>query len=329
MTLTQVSRAVSAPAGGGKLHNFRTPSYANHIRRGMDSRAKVLHMAAAHGQIVISASSPPLADEVAGVLGAFERTTGLHVCFRAMSDRWREPGGELVVPPPYLLHRSRFCERQKARDLAACIRCDHEDLPRVCRPGDGPMVRTCHAGADEVLVPLWSEGVLTAVVFVGQFQRARRSAGKVRGLTTLSSRDGERLRTLGLPLRSYLLDVLHRLDDQRRETTAGRRGAIDRYIRRELASGPTLAGLAAALSLSPSRTSHVVRELTGQTFQQHVEARRLAVARDLLAGSGGKVAWVAQQAGFADVAYFCRYFRRKTGTTPTTFRRLHRRVASA
>jgi AraC-like DNA-binding protein len=283
-------------------------------------------MEAASGQIVSEQEPKTLREEVESVLAAFEQTTGMQICARLMSERWRDAGGQSVVPWTYGLHRSRFCEAVKARDLAACMKCDHTDLPLLCMPGQGPFVRTCHAGADEVLVPLWSEGVLVAVIFLGQFRRRFRGMRGALTLRQVSEVDAQRLRDLTLSLQSYMLDVLSRLDEQRREHTTGRRGVIEAYIRRSLPTGPSLPELAGQLSLSPSRASHIVRELTGRSFQQLVEQRRIAVARDLLTDTGGKIAWVARQTGFRDIAYFCRYFKRKTGLTPTAFRKRHRRV---
>ncbi len=294
----------------------------------MDLPAILLHMAAATGRIIREQEPKTLREEVAAVLHAFEQTTGLQVCFRSMSNRWRDADDRDVVVGPLTVHRSPFCEAVKARDLPACTKCDHADLPLCCTPGRGPFVRTCHAGADEVLVPLWSEGVLVAVAFLGQFKRRFSGMRGALSLRQVSDADIRRLEHLALGLQAYLLDVLRRLDDQRRQHTTGRRAAIDAYIRKSLPAGPTLPELAHHLALSTSRASHVVRELTGQSFQQLVEHRRIAVARDLLAGTGGKIAWVAQQTGFRDIAYFCRYFKRKTGHTPTAFRKQHRPLGS-
>jgi AraC-like DNA-binding protein len=285
----------------------------------MDHGANVLDMEAESSQI--------LPDELAEVLAAFERATGLYACFRPMSDRWRGTDGAIVTREPFVGHRSPFCVDAKARSMAACTKCDNADLPGACSPSNGrlvePFVRTCHAGADEILLPVWDQGVLVAVLFVGQFTR-----DGAHGLRQLDATQIQHVRMLMLALRSYLEDLLRRLEGQRQEFATGRRGAIEAYVRERLAAGPTLQELASRLSLSRSRTSHVVREVTGRSFQDLVEERRIGVAKDLLTETDGTIAWVARQTGFNDVAYFCRYFKRKTGTTPTGFRRRYRRVPS-
>lgn len=272
--------------------------------------------------------------EIEATLAAFEETAGYHICIRTLSNCWRDEAGRLILPAKFHEHRSSFCAAVKDRDKPACLRCDFTDLLRVCHPApnDAPFIRTCHAGADEVLLPIWDEGLLVGVLFLGQFQReARAEPGPQAGLPELPRLDAgtaERLRALALPLRSYLLEVLERVNQQRRERSVDRRGIIEAYIRENLVPAPTLGELAQQLSLSPSRASHVVRQLTGQSFQQLVEARRLATAQDLLIHTGAKIGQIAEQVGFRDVAYFCRYFRNKTGMTPRAFRKEHQRLGT-
>lgn len=283
--------------------------------------------------------------EVAATLTAFEETTGRLVCIRTLSNCWHDDAGRLVLPVQFHIHRSPFCVAVKDRDRQACLKCDFYDLSRICRPApdDAPFIRTCHAGADEVLLPIWNEGLLVAVLFIGQFLRETTpepaplpGAGTGAGaglpgagqLPRVDDRSAERLLALALPLRTYLLDVLARINQHRRERSVDRRGIIETYIRENLTPAPTLGELARRLSLSPSRASHVVRQLTGQSFQQLVEARRLATAQDLLVHTGAKIGHIAEQTGFRDVAYFCRYFRSKTGLTPRAFRKQHQRLGT-
>jgi AraC-like DNA-binding protein len=268
--------------------------------------------------------------ELSAVLSAFERATGRQVCLRPLSTRWRDADGVDISEKPFHEHRSAFCQAAKRRSPRQCMKCDNTDLPGVCSPPGGPvlqpLVRTCHAGADELLIPLWTDGVLVGVLFVGQFTT---NPARPTGENLLGRIDGAELRhllTLALTMRSYLLDVLRKLDKQRLRDPDGRRGVIESYIRSNLTAGPSLSELATKLSLSRSRASHVVREATGRSFRDLVDDRRVAVARDLLVNTEGTVAWVAHQTGFGDIGYFCRYFKSKTGTTPTAYRRRYQRA---
>ncbi len=202
------------------------------------------------------------------------------------------------------------------------MRWDHQRLYDDCPPGGGPIVRTCHAGADEVIVPVTEHGALLAVVFLGQFRRRDRQP---RVLTMWDQPAIDHALAAALPLQSYLLDVLHRLDADRPAELDPREARIERFLRTNLRSDPSLADLADHLALSVSRTSHLVAELTGRSFRDLKQDHRLATAIDLLTQTDAKIAAVAAQCGFPDPNYFCRYVKQKTGLTPTAHRDRRRR----
>lgn len=319
----------------------------------MDKIADLLYFDA---DINMISAKTKIQDEVQALFQSFEQMVGLDICLRQMSNRWKGAGNQrLTDGNAFGLHHSPFCMRQKDKQLALCMRDDRGDvsdlflgaeegqraaepqsgsyplqmLPVVgCLPMDRPVVRTCYAGADEILVPVWSQGILVAVIFLGQFRRQSRAHTGPTELPVLSDERVKQIADMAVLLRCYLLEILSRLDASRQQDSTGRRGQVEQYIREHLSTGPTLVGLAQVLALSPSRTSHLVRQLTGCSFQTLVEQRRLAVACDLLAASSGKIAWIASQTGLGDVGYFCRYFKRKTGMTPTAYRRMHQQSVS-
>ncbi|GAA3633419.1 AraC family transcriptional regulator [Streptomyces chitinivorans] len=77
---------------------------------------------------------------------------------------------------------------------------------------------------------------------------------------------------------------------------------------------------AARLGVSAGHLNETVKRATGRTPGQLLRRARVLEAKRLLTGTGMTVGQVARQAGFADPAYFCRFFRRETGVTPGAFR---------
>ena len=61
------------------------------------------------------------------------------------------------------------------------------------------------------------------------------------------------------------------------------------------------------------------KERTGQTFINYLNDYRLQYAKRLLETKRMKVVAVAEVSGFRDVSYFNRYFKQKTGVTPTEY----------
>lgn len=105
---------------------------------------------------------------------------------------------------------------------------------------------------------------------------------------------------------------------------AGRAGELSRsfaeLLERPGAGGLSVRECAARLGVSVGHLDEVVKRATGRTPGQLLRRARVLEAKRLLAGTELTVGQVARQAGFADPAYFCRFFRRETGLTPGSFR---------
>ncbi|WP_116247349.1 AraC family transcriptional regulator [Nocardiopsis sp. FIRDI 009] len=86
-------------------------------------------------------------------------------------------------------------------------------------------------------------------------------------------------------------------------------------------TGMSVAEAAARLGLTPGHLADTVKHATGRTPGALLREARTLEAKRLLAGTGLTVAAVARAVGFTDPAYFCRFFRRQTGTSPGRFRR--------
>ncbi|TGB16568.1 AraC family transcriptional regulator [Streptomyces palmae] len=83
----------------------------------------------------------------------------------------------------------------------------------------------------------------------------------------------------------------------------------------------TVRDCAALLGVSVGRLQEAVKEATGTTPGRMIRKAQVLEAKRLLAGTALTVGQVARQTGFGDPAYFCRFFRRETGSSPGDFRR--------
>lgn len=250
-------------------------------------------------------------------LATFETLTGAQLCFRPVAQRWNALGDHGRLEP-FADHRSAFCIEQKAKNLPACMRCDNQDAFLACDGRDEAFVRRCHAGAEEILLPLRADGSLTGVVFLGQLSVPDVGAPAP---DATPSRDVDTLVDAMDALRARLMEIFVELGQDDSIHWRGPMAlVIEEYLRESLATGPTLAEMAVRMRLSVSRAGHVVRETTGESFNQLVERRRIDMAAELLTRTDGTVGWIAQQVGFADTGYFCRYFKKRTGVSPGTYR---------
>jgi len=77
------------------------------------------------------------------------------------------------------------------------------------------------------------------------------------------------------------------------------------------------------LGISETSLNRLCRRLAGCTAFELIQQRVALEARRKLVYSTNSVRGIAAELGFKDAAYFCRFFRRRSGTSPQDFRRQH------
>lgn len=75
------------------------------------------------------------------------------------------------------------------------------------------------------------------------------------------------------------------------------------------------------LNLSARHLNNIIKNTTGQSISDMLHNRILTEAKRLLMNSEKSVAEIAYILNFSDKAYFHRYFKKHTGTTPIEFRK--------
>ncbi len=192
-------------------------------------------------------------------------------------------------------------------------------------------VHRCWKGLLEVAVPIEREGVHIATLLAGQWRDPDHSPASLSRLPKkwqaiyadapiYNPERTERilhvLRALGQGLLSL---VDHQFDlDQPAET---RRLQILRFLKYHASTRVRLQDLARALHLSPSRTSHLVREELGQSFQNLLKTERTQRAKVLLRSTDLPIREIGQRVGIDNEYYFNRLFKKMTGETPGQWRR--------
>ena len=73
--------------------------------------------------------------------------------------------------------------------------------------------------------------------------------------------------------------------------------------------------------LSPSRFRALFREATGLSPLDYLLVLRLNHARQLMLQTGSSIGEVARAVGYEDQLYFSRIFKKRTGLSPSAYRR--------
>ena len=92
------------------------------------------------------------------------------------------------------------------------------------------------------------------------------------------------------------------------------------YIDEHYATDITLADVAAASNLSPSRLSGLFKRETGASVMAYRNELRLVEAAQLLLHSNLRIADIGAQVGYPEQAFFSRIFRRHLGMSPRQYR---------
>lgn len=88
----------------------------------------------------------------------------------------------------------------------------------------------------------------------------------------------------------------------------------------------TVAEYARQLSITEARLNDVCRRIAQRASKELVHDRVIAEARRLLRFSATPVSELGYQLGFADPAYFSRFFKQRTGLAPSDFRLRHQQA---
>lgn len=92
-----------------------------------------------------------------------------------------------------------------------------------------------------------------------------------------------------------------------------------RILDAQIASPPTLAGLAKLVFLNEFKLKKGFKELFGLPVHAYVIDRRLELVRNLLENKKMKVTEAVQLAGYSDASHFAGKFRKKFGFNPSEY----------
>lgn len=275
-------------------------------------------------------SPPSYARDFADRLHAFHELTGIEIVWKDA-----EGGAEGGLGEAVSQHHNVYCRwvKECPRRCARCVRDCNQMAGQQARRGEGPFVRTCHAGVTELVFPLFDGGRYAGLLGCGA---CRREGGRspYRGgevlYEDLSAHDTKRLARLEC-LVGGLVDSLTQLRSAARLAGAGpgvdaRILQVQEQLAREPARAWRTAELASLCHLSPSRFLHLFKAETGLSVKAWLKARRLERACQLLAHTHLPVGEIAAEVGYGEANYFASVFRSVTGQSPTQYRRRERRA---
>jgi AraC-like DNA-binding protein len=273
-------------------------------------------------------------------IAAFERASGLVLSFHDYRrSLWP------YVDATRNEHVNPVCRLVKANRHESCVQFCAKRMRAEAERHQHGVVKRCHAGVVELLLPVFLDGALEWLFYAGVRRPAKDLAIAVEDAS--GNRGGPwaptigRLPALGQDEAGHLLELLRQLaarlvawrtglkESLPALTTRGgmptdqaRRSAITWFISKHHGRAQLrLADLGRHLDLSEDRAGHVVSELFDQSFAALLLQARVRSAQGLLRLSDLPLREVARQSGFGSRAHFFAVFRAHTGQTPALWRR--------
>lgn len=130
-------------------------------------------------------------------------------------------------------------------------------------------------------------------------------------------------RMIGLILRHYWQESLPDPESKKRRIEQQfdlLRPALD-YIENRLSEPLSLNELGKLVNMSPHYFSRLFKKSMGVTLSEHIMSARIRLAKHLLLTSRLTVTEIADKAGFCDLQYFGKVFKRETGVSPSLYKR--------
>lgn len=132
------------------------------------------------------------------------------------------------------------------------------------------------------------------------------------------------IRALQTALMGELRSILKREEEEESQLVLGRKEAIFRkfitLVNQHADKEHNIVFYADQLCLTPNHLGATIREVSGMTVLDWIHRRIIQQAKLLLMYSDLPVGEVSEQLNFSTPSSFCKFFKKKTGTTPLQYR---------
>ncbi|WP_130613640.1 AraC family transcriptional regulator [Cohnella abietis] len=98
-------------------------------------------------------------------------------------------------------------------------------------------------------------------------------------------------------------------------------GSVLEYMEENYSRAITLVEISKLLPTSPSYMQRMFKQATGQSFTEYLQNIRIKKSCDLLSQTSSPIKEIAEQVGYRDLKFFYALFRKKTGQSPSQYRK--------
>lgn len=228
-----------------------------------------------------------------------------------------------------------FCRliRAAPESYRCCKDCDYAAFHKVRASGEACVYR-CHVGLHEAVVPIYSFGILSGYMMMGQaIDPSPLSVERTRAAALSFIRDEKLINEMieQIPVRNEtqirscisIMEVCAAyitLTNQLRSGTLDLATQARQYLDENYASKITLEMLCETLYCSRATLTSTFRSAHGCSVGEYLAQVRVEAAQQLLRETKLSFDDIAARCGFSDRGYFAKVFKRRCGMTPGEYR---------
>lgn len=267
---------------------------------------------------------------ISGLLDAVSNLTGFSVVWKSANGK----AADASLPLRQSLHCNPFCRKIKA-DEKRIRKCSHNDCVSIVRKAEKlrkPFLNKCHAGVTELIAPLFIDGALDSLIYIGPFRRGRKECifgfSEYDRLVEYDCRKIEAVKKIIPSLSHFILEkresfirseISEKVVNIKIQTAIG-------FINSNYRKTFSASDVAEFCGLSVSRFVHLFKEECGIGFADFLRVRRIDEAKKILEAADMKIYDVASRCGFSGQCYFGLVFRKQTGMSPLRYRKKYGKI---
>ena len=265
---------------------------------------------------------------ICSVEDAFDISITVH----DLHGRLRRDNGDPLLPGRNL-HQHPCCIQDRFRESGWKSRCFQDCFSRaeiIAKSQAHPFIKICWKGLQELVVPIIHDSHHLLTLYAGVFRGKESPPPEAPSYkwfrelySSLPAMPDEKV----LEHLQEMLEILGQgiiavgMSPNLKQKESTRYSTLVRFISDNAHQQITLTDLAKHFHLSPSRTAHLVVELTGSSFQSILLEERMVRARNLLLSTAQTQEEICNAVGFTNCYYFNRVFKKYYGSPPGRYRR--------
>lgn len=263
---------------------------------------------------------------LSNLISALEYGTKLHISVFFLNHYGNE---KTRLPLAHRIHTCPVCDmaKQSADGFASCYRCS-KTVVKWCIHRKKSMGGFCVKGVYEYCRPVIHNADVLCVIFIGNIltdsDKQRISLSKHIDPSLLKTmqenyteKDCEQVADL---LESYILFLFEKYGYTLNEPSEVLIDNIKSFITENMLYDFSMSDLSTVFNYNKKYLGRLFKSKTGYSIKEYCNNYKIETAKRLLKNSNISVIDASAQAGFNNVTYFNRQFRKHTGQSPMGYR---------